>query len=205
MPKLLKNKLVSIFLSILSSLGLVTFLAYATSIGNSVTVTTDFTVNGNATLGDAVADSITANGYFTQVRIGTGSTFEDIGAVGADELGVEGAMEVDGVSYLDGGLITAASSTHSTGVLNVGSASLGVATSTPRQELGIVGSAIFEEASGTTTLFTNSVGSGVGSCIQLRGTGGAMVRLYATTVPATVPTIAYGYAAGLVVENGVCQ
>ena len=40
--------------------------------------------------------------YFDKMRIGTGSTFSNIGVVGADELGVEGAMEVDGAAYFNG-------------------------------------------------------------------------------------------------------
>lgn len=54
------------------------------------------TFYGNMTLGDAVGDSVTANGYFTQLRIGTGTTFDQIGTVGTDELGVEGDAEIDG-------------------------------------------------------------------------------------------------------------
>lgn len=68
----------------------------------ATTISTDIVTAGSATLGDTVADVITANGYFTQVRVGTGSTFDDISSVGADELGVEGAMEVDGAAYFDG-------------------------------------------------------------------------------------------------------
>ena len=40
--------------------------------------------------------------YFDKMRIGTGSTFSNIGTVGDDELGVEGAMEVDGAAYFNG-------------------------------------------------------------------------------------------------------
>ena len=71
------------------------------------------TTYGNATLGDAVGDSVTANAYFTQLRIGTGTTFDQIGTVGADELGVEGDAEIDGTLSIG----TAASTT----ALRVGS------------------------------------------------------------------------------------
>src|SRR3989338_794830 len=74
----------------------------ALSVTGASTLTGAVTTAGAATLGDAVGDSVTANAYFTQLRIGTGSTFGNIGDVGADELGVEGAMEVDGIAYLDG-------------------------------------------------------------------------------------------------------
>jgi len=188
MKTLINNRMfLGVFFSVLVTVFAVAVFTYATTIGSDVSVTGALTVtgattlNGGVTLGNAVGDVITATGYFTQMRIGTDSTFDDIGTVGADELGVEGAMEVDGISYLDGGAITAASSTHSTGVLNVGSGSLGVATSTPSQEFGVVGSALFHESSGTTTLIIDSAGTNVGGCIQMRSTGGKMWRLYATT------------------------
>ena len=76
------------------------------------TLTGAVTTAGDVTLCDAVADAVTANGYFTQLRIGTGSTFGHIGTVGADELGVEGDIEVDGTAYFDG--------TASTSALKVG-------------------------------------------------------------------------------------
>jgi hypothetical protein len=62
------------------------------------------TFYGNVTLGDGVGDVITATGYFTQARIGTGTTFGHVGAVGADELGVEGDVEIDGTAWFDGSL-----------------------------------------------------------------------------------------------------
>ena len=117
MYKLHASRTVSVFLSVLAAVLAVTFLAYATSVGTDVSVSGTLTVtgastfNGAATLGDDVADAMTANGYFTQLRIGTGDTFDDIGTVGADELGVEGAMEVNGIAYLDAGFIGTGSST----------------------------------------------------------------------------------------------
>lgn len=74
----------------------------------ATTISTDIVTAGSTTLGDTVADIITANGYFTQVRIGTGSTFENIGTVGADELGVEGDVEIDGSVYIAGTASTSA-------------------------------------------------------------------------------------------------
>ena len=68
----------------------------------ATTISTNISTDCNTTLGDAVADSVTANAYFTQLRIGTGSTFGHIGTVGADELGVEGDIEIDGTAYFDG-------------------------------------------------------------------------------------------------------
>ncbi len=87
---------------------------WATTVGNSISVTTTLdvtgastftgavTANGNVTLGDAATDSVTATAYFTQMRIGTDSTFGHIGTVGADELGAEGDVEIDGTAWFDG-------------------------------------------------------------------------------------------------------
>src|SRR3989344_5048548 len=74
----------------------------ATTITTNINTGGDLTVSGSSTIGDAVTDAVTANAYFTQMRIGTGSTFDIIGTVGADELGVEGAMEVDGTATFSG-------------------------------------------------------------------------------------------------------
>lgn len=82
---------------------------------------------------------------------------------------------------------------------------VGVGSTSPSQELGIAGSVFAQETSGTTTVNTSSTGTGVGSCIQLRGTGGTIVRLYATTVPATQANSGYKYDQGLVLEQGACQ
>ena len=46
--------------------------------------------------------------YFEAVRIGTGATFGNIGTVTADELGVEGNVEIDGTLYQDGETVHAA-------------------------------------------------------------------------------------------------
>jgi hypothetical protein len=74
----------------------------ATTISTNIVTEGTLQVDGSSTLGDAVSDSVTANAYFTQLRIGTGSTFGHISTVGADELGVEGDVEVDGTAYFDG-------------------------------------------------------------------------------------------------------
>ena len=184
MLKLLNKKSVSIGLSVLSSVGLVSFLAYATSIGNNVSVSGTFTSSGDATLSGAmtVTGASTMNGAVT------------LGDAATDSITVNGVLQ---------GFVSNASSTVS-GRLRVDT-SVGVGTTTPAQEVGVVGSAYIQESSGTTTLFTNSTGTGVGSCIQLRGTGGAMVRIFATTVPSTITNSGYRFAHGLVVEEGACQ
>ncbi|MDP2874001.1 MAG: hypothetical protein Q8N84_01785, partial [bacterium] len=75
-----------------------------TYFSGGIQVTGATSLKGNMTLGDAATDSITATGYFTQMRVGTGTVFGNIGTVGPDELGVEGAVEIDGAAWLDGAL-----------------------------------------------------------------------------------------------------
>ena len=55
---------------------------------------------GGITLGDAATDAITATGYFTQVRVGTGST-PDV-TFGVDDVFIEDTLEVDGAARFDG-------------------------------------------------------------------------------------------------------
>lgn len=119
----------------------------AVNASSTFMVTGAVTTWGSVTLGDAVADSVTANAYFTQMRIGTGSTFGGIGTVGADELGVEGAMEVDGISYLDGNVqfngyatTTAASGNFATeGDITMGGGDLTVTSSNSATSSIVVG------------------------------------------------------------------
>ena len=183
----------------------VALLVNATTIGDNVTVTSALTVNGNTTLGNAITDTIAVTGVFTGFVSNASST-------------VSSTLHVGDVSRLTG-FVSQASSTVSTGVFNLGSGSLGVASSTPSQEVGIVGdvyidttlgvatstasqelgirgSALFEEQTGTTTIGLNSNGTGVGSCIQLRGANATMWRIYAGAT-----TTATG---NLRVEQGSC-
>lgn len=95
-----------------------TLVGAVTTISTNIVTEGDLQVDGNSTIGSAVGDSVTANAYFTQLRIGTGSTFGWIGTVGADELGVEGAIEVDGAAYFDSTLQVAG--VASTSALKVG-------------------------------------------------------------------------------------
>jgi len=107
----MNKKFLTILLSVLLPAFLVSAVVYAaTTIGNAVsvgstlTVTGATTLNGNITLGDDINDVLTPTGYFTYLRVGTSTTFGHIGSVGADELGVEGDVEVDGAAYFDGAI-----------------------------------------------------------------------------------------------------
>jgi hypothetical protein len=156
-------------------------LTGAVTASDTLAVTGAVTTAGAVTLGDAVTDAITATGYFTQLRIGTGSTFTNIGTVGADELGVEGAMEVDGAAYFTAAVtlastlsVTSATSTLATTTV---ARLLTVGTTTPMEARADV---IFDGA-GTTTLWITSSTNTAAGCIQMENALGAPVRLYVTT------------------------
>lgn len=224
MVKLLRNKAVSVSLSVISSVGLVTMLAYATSIGSDVSVTGALTTtgaatfNGAMTLGDAVGDTLTVNGRFAGFVSTASSTIDGaFTATGATAL--TSTLTVTGATVLNGavtlgdavgdtvtvngviaGFVSNASSTISTGVFNVGSASFGVATSTPAQEIGLTGD-VFQVSAATTTHFLSSTNSNAGGCIEMLRSNGTKVRIYigaSTTAQKTDTNF-------LIVEAGVCQ
>lgn len=102
-----------------------TKLLYATSAGalfasSTLQTTGALTTYGNVTLGDAVGDVITVNGYLTQARIGTGTTFDHVATIGADELGVEGEVEFDGTAWFDGLLQASSTALFGGSVTNYG-------------------------------------------------------------------------------------
>ena len=73
---------------------------------------------------------------------------------------------------------------------------IGVASTTPTQTLGVKGSGYFEAASGTTTIYANTDSATIGSCIQLRGIGGTLFKIFAAATTSNTGR--------LVVEAGTC-
>ena len=134
----------------------------------ALTVSNDSAFNGGVTLGTEVADSVTANSYFTQLRIGTGNTFGDIGTVGADELGVEGAVEFDSTFN-----VAATSTLATTTVANL----LAIGTTTPWQ----AHADLIVDGSGTTTIKLYSSNAAAGGCVEMRATDGTLVSISATS------------------------
>ena len=157
-----------VFFSVLVTVFSVAVFTYATTIGSNVSVTGTLGVTGASTLSSTL--DVTSAATFSST------------------------LAVTGLSTLTGFISTASSTVN--GALNV-QTSVAVASSTPSQELGVVGSALFQESSGTTTIGINSTGSGVGSCIQLRGTNGVLFRIFAGATTSD--------HFGLVVEVGSCQ
>ncbi|MDP2669427.1 MAG: hypothetical protein Q8P07_06420 [bacterium] len=155
MNKFINNKkFLSVFFSVLVSVFAVALITYATSIGTDVSVTGALTVTGASTMTGAT----TLNGAVT------------LGDAAADTITVNGSIA--------GFLSTASSTVNSTLVVTT---SLGVATSTPSQELGVTGD-IIVGSSATTTIFTSSTSATQGTCVQLQSAAGALYRVYVSNV-----------------------
>jgi len=167
----------SVVLAVAVSFFFVSLTVYsASTISTNISTGGGLTVSGASTLSGAVA---------------AGST-----------LTVASTLGVTGLTTM-AGFISTASSTVSA-QLEVDT--FGVATSTPSQEVGIIGDAILN-SSATTTLIIESSGTGVGGCIQMRGAiaaGGGMYRIYINQ-GSTTPTLGQPGNGGLVVERGMCQ
>ena len=123
-----------------------------------------------------ISTNITTGGTLT-VTSTASSTFS--GNISVSDMLVGGTLEIP--------FLTATSSTASNFI-----GGIGVASSSPSQEVGIVGDMHLGSAA-TTTLTISSSGTDTGGCIQLEGADGTMYRIYATT---TGPLIA---------EAGSCQ
>ncbi len=139
------------------------------------TISTDISTGGTLT--------VTGNSVLTSADIGGGYSAGGSGATitAAGKLSVNGDLEINGMATT-----TAASGNIAT------QGTLGVATTTPSQEIGVAGDAFFG-SSATTTVFVTSTGSTKGGCLQLTGTNGTTYRIYV------------GGAGTLVTEAGSCQ
>ena len=177
------------------------------------------TIDAALTVSGAFQASSTA--YITGVLNSVGGFISNASSTVGSTLNVSGVFQasstalVNGLLTAVGGLVSNASSTigstlnvsgvfqaSSTALVNglrVDTGTLGVATSTPGQEVGIVGDVLVSSAA-TTTITLGSTDAESGGCIQLRGTDALWYRMYivSTTTPSN-PT------RGLVVEQGICQ
>ncbi|MAG12461.1 hypothetical protein CL630_01470 [bacterium] len=167
---------------------------YATTSGSTgniqtegtLTVTGNTTLNGAVTLGDAVGDAIIITGNAT----------------------TSNAFTVRGLSFDVAGYATTTVSiadTFATTTLggNTFGSMLGVGTSTPDigAKLGVNGDISAGGTVGTTTLRLHAGAANTGTCIQMRTTDGAVVRIYATTTPASQTDNFFD----LVIEAGLCE
>lgn len=166
--------------------------ALATSIGTSVSVTGSLTASSTMAITgvSTLYGNLAVNGYATTTA-STG-TFSTVGSVYASS-----TLAVTGTSYLYGNLLFNGFATTTASNGNIATnGSLGVATSTPGQELGVTGDALLGGA-GTTTLYSRSTTSGAGGCIELLGTDSVTYRIYAGATTTN--------SGRLIVEVGSCK
>src|SRR3989344_7226895 len=189
--KLLESKILSTGLSITLSFLLVTLITYsASTISTNITTGGSLTVSGASTFGDASTD---VNLFTGTLQASTTALFTS----GFTSFGLIQASSTSANLLINGFATTTASNgnieTEGTLTVERGIAtSLGVASTSPSQELGIVGD-IIAGSGATTTLILSSSLANTGGCIQLEGANGTMFKIYATT---TGPLIA---------TSGTCQ
>lgn len=143
--------------------------------------------NGAVTLGDAAGDAIVINGNASTTR-----------SLSVGTLGTTVEFSVGGISTTTVGTADLFATTTIGEVL--GSA-LGIGTTTPElsSKLGVAGSIYADNGSATTSLILSTSSETIGSCIQMKASDGATLRIYATTTYAT------DTFRSLVIEAGTCQ
>src|SRR3990167_6655123 len=176
--KLLESKILSTGLSITLSFLLVTLITYsASTISTNITTGGSLTVSGASTFGDASTD---VNLFTGTLQASTTALFTS----GFTSFGLIQAYSTSANLLINGFATTTASNgnieTEGTLTVERGIAtSLGVASTSPSQELGIVGD-IIAGSGATTTLILSSSFANTGGCIQLEGANGTMFKIYAT-------------------------
>ena len=155
------------------------------------TFTGAMTANGAVTLGDAAGDSI--------IITGNASTTNSLSVRGL-EFSVAGFA----TTTLDRTDTFATTTIGRTGEAGGGGA-LGVGTTTPTRgaKLGVVGDVAVSNTVGTTTLMLHTEEALFGTCIQMRASNGAMLRIYATSTSAAITS--KGTFTPLIVEAGYCE
>src|SRR3989344_4008440 len=123
-------------------------------------------------------------------RIGIASTTP------SNTFSVQGNSYVSGTGFF-GSTLTATSSA----VLARDGGTVGIASSTPAQELGVVGD-IMAGSAATTTLQLTTSSATIGGCIELKAVNGTTLRIYATS---STQTGTLGGVSNLMVEAGRCQ
>lgn len=92
------------------------------------------------------------------------------------------ASSTAGAAFSVTGALAASSTLQATGnAILYGTTTLNIASSSPAQELSVDGDGYFHAQNGTTSVIVGSTGTGVGSCLQLRGTDGNWYHIYATS------------------------
>ena len=193
-------------LSIIVLFSALMLVAWATSVGNNISVTGTLTVDSNSTFGDAAGDvnlftgtlqaSTTAlfTGAITTYGNATfGDTAADIynfvgGLQASSTLGVTGTTFLFSDLRINGFSTTTSSNGNLRTNGNVGIAT--TTTMTTNVSLGVHGS-------GTTTLAVGTDSTTLGSCLQLDGIDGVTYRIFAAATTSVTKQ--------LVVEAGSCN
>ncbi len=160
---------------------------YATTTASSGNIATEgnLTVEGSGTFG-AVSSNV--NLFTGTLQASTTALFTS----GFTSYGLIQASSTSANLLINGYATTTASSgniaTEGTLIVERGiSATLGIASTSPSEELGVVGDAHFGSAA-TTTLTLSSSNANTGGCIQLEGANGTMYKIYATTTGPLIAT-----------------
>jgi len=162
---------------------------------NALTVGGDFFVNGNATTTSADGN-ISTEGTLTVAGATILNGNVTLGDAGTDTLTVTAnastteALTVGGDLFVNGNATTTSANGNFTT-----EGTVGVASTTPAEELGVTGDAFFSSAA-TTTLFVHSTDGMTGAgCIEMTGSDGVQHRIYINLDDST----------SLIIEAGNCQ
>ena len=156
-------------------------------VGDTLTATSTAllaTAGGNVGVGSTTPGSILAVQNVANFRIGTSTIY--------------GGLNVNSIAATS----TATSTIDYGTTLSRVGGSVGIATTTASKTLSVGGDGMFG-TSATTSVIVTSTSSTAGGCIQLKGTDGTMIRIYATTTPSA--TLTGDSYKNLVVEPGVCR
>lgn len=175
--------------SVVLSVVLVAAVTYgASTISTNITTAGDLTVSGNSTFGNAATDVNLFTGTLqatTTALFTAGLTTYGASVFNENSAAVDFRVESDGQAnmlYVDG--------TNN---------KVGVASSTPFQELGVTGD-IAAQSAATTTLTLDSTTALTGSCLNMRGADGTRYQAY---IVAT--TSSQGVTGSWYIKSGSCQ
>ena len=193
MYKLHNTKVVSVTLSVLTAVFAVSVIAYAaTSIGTNLSVDGTATVTGNSTLSGtlSVTGASTFTGAITANGAGTfGNAETDIFLFTGDLHASTTALFTNGFTTYGHWIVDQAATTtvtfnqagmnfdSNTLVIESGGNRVGVASSSPMQELGVVGD-IAAGSAATTTLQLTTSSATIGGCIDMKSATGTAYRMY---------------------------
>ncbi|MBI2055614.1 MAG: hypothetical protein HYT42_01845 [Candidatus Sungbacteria bacterium] len=196
-----------------------------TSPGSALAVNGPGIFVGTSTIfGGLNLESVSATGtlgFYTRGTAAPRMVIDSSGNLGIATSGPATTLSTVGSGYFTAGLGVGYATTGSGNLLvndlAVVRGRAGVfATTSPYQEFGVAGDAVFGGAVGTSTVSVETTTANRGGCIELRDTDGAWVKIYAGKGAATSTTASYiatgnqlGAGAGLttilVIEQGRCE